>query len=152
MLQKEKQEKEELEEMKITSHVNERSIKILKKLREIQNQSNGCFLKQSGIGNKNKSLSPVQSSFRPALSEKTKILTLNRTASVFDRLYQPKTLKKDQNSQPILRNKKGLKLNSCNVSQNYSINSSRGIITDNSIVAEEVKYERNMKFLLQDLC
>ena len=148
-LQQEKKEKEEIKEVKLTPKINERSIKILKKLKEMQSLT-PTNLPKNGLGNKKNSLSPSPS-FKPSISERTKILTLNRTTSVFDRLYQPKLLKKEKKSQPALKSKKQIKLENCSFSRNYSINSGRGAVTNLGEITEEVKYERSMKFLLQDL-
>lgn len=147
-LGKEKKEEEELKEVKSGPELNEKSMKIVKKLREIQ----GCStlsLNRLAIVKRKSALTPPPS-FVPAMSEKSKILALNRSGSVFDRLYSYKTPKKVEKSQSPIR-KKSKSPSVIGLNRSYSINSGRGIISDKISLVDQIKYEEHMKFLIASL-
>ena len=145
--QKEKKDEDEIKELK-SPEINYRSIKIMQQLKGVKSLSPSDLTSFEKI-NKNKSLSPPLS-FRPALSTHTKFLTLNRTASVFQRLY-PSIEKQKKNEKNHKKKNFQVKFESLNDNYSYSINSGKGIVYDNGSSVDKIVYEKSMKFLLEDL-
>lgn len=141
----ENKEKNETKDLKFSPTLNEKSLKILKKLKEIQKTPQAVSSVGSIINKKTKSTGQT---FHPAISNYSKKLTLTRTASVFERLYTPTTpIKKVAKSKS--KSKKKQPSYTSLIEKTYSINAGKGTISDRSQV-EEIKFEPSMKFLLED--
>jgi len=142
---KELKDQNEAKDLKFSPTLNEKSLKILKKLNEIQKTTPEV----SSLTNLfSKKTSLVEQTFRPAISEKTKKLTLTRTSSVFDRLYTP-TMPNKSSSKPKSSKKKYFPSYTSLIQKTYSINAGKGTISVKSPV-EEIHYEPSMKFLMQE--
>ena len=143
--QKELKEQNEIKDLKFSPTLNEKSLKILKKLKEIQKTTPEVSSLTNLLSKKN---SLVEQTFHPSISEKTKKLTLTRTTSVFDRLYTPARPKKPS-SKPKLSKKNYFPSYTSLIEKTYSINAGKGTISIKS-PREEIHFEPSMKFLLQD--
>jgi hypothetical protein len=144
-MQKEKIQQNEVSEMQSSPNLNPKSLKIMKRLQEIQ-RPEGFTFKRLEIKSRQKSLSP---SFHPALSDNTRKITLNRTGSVFQRLYPLKI--SDKEVSPVYKKKSKKYTPKAEITQKYLINSGRSTICNNNTLVDEVKFEKKMSFLLDDL-
>ena len=142
--QKELKEEKEIKGLRFAPTLNQRSLNIMKKLQEIQNKS--VINTEKSKGNK-KSL--INYTFKPALTEKTKKITINRKNSVFDRLYKTTVLKIERKKTKVRMNRKGNNEESSSVERNYSINSGRDTISNRSFI-EEVKFDKSMSFIINN--
>ena len=154
-VRQEEKEKNEMKDVKFYPTLNENSKKILKKLKDIQNSPN-LSSSLSSIFSK-KHICPVpQPSFHPSVTAKSQSLLKNRQKSVFDRLYPSAPLQvSPDRKQPSLspKRKAPCKSKSSNyfpIELSYSINSGRGVISNQSLI-EEINYNNSMSFLLQGL-
>jgi hypothetical protein len=147
--QKELMEEKERKELTFSPILNERSVYIMKKLKEIQETKSPQKSPQKSVSphsRKNQSVSP-EPSFRPEISNKAKKLTLHRTTSVFERLYTPPKIQKT----PLLvKTKPKTKPKKPQVffERSYSINSGNGVVFNKNFL-ETLLEEKNAKYSLQ---
>ena len=147
--QKEKKEEEEIKELKSSPQLNEKSMKIVSKLRELQN-STAFTLNRLAMVNKKHSLSPSPT-FVPSITERTKTLASNRSGSVFERLYTVKSPRTAEKPRKVIVKESQSRPMSTSLFRSYSINSSKGIICDKHRLVDQVNYQEKMNFLLESL-
>lgn len=153
-VRQEEKERNEMKDVKFYPALNENSKKILRKLKDIQTspiQSSSL----SSIFSK-KHLCPVpKPSFHPSVTTKSLSLFKNRQKSVFERLYpasplQPSPDRKQLSTSPKPKApSKSKSSNTFLIDLSYSINSGRGVISNQSLI-EEINYNNSMSFILQD--
>jgi hypothetical protein len=147
-LQKDLKDTNELKDLKFSPTLNENSKKILEKLKNLKSDSRSP-LNLTSTFSKNHLSTIEESSFHPSLTLKTHRLTLNRTKSVFERLYPSKSQKTQKTSDSIKKPRSRCLLSLSQLDKSYSINSGKGIISEKNFI-EEIKYDKSMKFLLDD--